>query len=78
MSPQKVKKPTLSPAPVSSTNPEGATTRTVEIHGTTGVYTVREFTDGRWHCTCLAWKNNHASPLHRHCKHTRQVQRGNY
>lgn len=49
------------------------------VFGSTGTeYTIREFGDGSWHCTCLAWKNNHATPEHRHCRHTRQVQRETY
>lgn len=61
---------------VSSTNPTGEVLRETWVHGKTGSYLVREFADGAWHCTCLAWKNNHAAPQFRHCKHTRKVQRG--
>lgn len=71
-----MKRPSVHQASVLSTAPDQQHIREVKVRGTTGTYTVREFPGGAWHCTCLAWKNNHASPQFRHCKHTRQVQRG--
>jgi len=38
-----------------------------------GTYIVTKAANGSWHCTCPAWRMQHADPMIRHCKHMQQA-----
>jgi hypothetical protein len=38
-----------------------------------GTYTITKSANGSWHCSCPAWRMQHADPMIRTCKHQEQV-----